>query len=223
MSDRSTRPALPRAPNGHEARLAFSEGVSLGRLITVRELDPADESVMHEVLSDVIAEHAAGTVTTFVRYRGKHPRRWFGQLYPPHCEPRVIGFFFPDNTLLGWLTVTTSPAAPGQAVLGMIVREPYRDAGLGTAAILHVAKHLHGIARGASLDGVFFETEEGNRRVFHVARKLRVAPAGTRIDALKGGIMMLQFTSKHEAPSTSEDNGNGNDDTDHQRHAPVAA
>nr|MDO8084787.1 GNAT family N-acetyltransferase [Candidatus Sigynarchaeum springense] len=221
MSDRSFRPALPRAPNGHEARLAFSEGVSLGRAVIVRELDPADEAVMHEVLSDVMAEHAAGTVTTFVRYKGKHPRRWFSQLYPPHCDPRVLGFFFPDGTLLGWLTVTTSPAAPGQAVLGMIVREPYRDAGLGTAAILHVAKYLHGITRDPAIEGVFFETEEGNRRVFRVARKLRVAPAGTRIDALKGGIMMLQFTSKHDARSTSEDNGN--DDTNHQRHATVTA
>ncbi len=43
---------------------------------------------------------------------------------------------------------------------------------------------------------------------------------GTRIDVLKGGVMMLQFTSKHETLSTSEDNGN--DDTNNQqRHAAV--
>ena len=221
MSDRPPKDALPRAAGGHEARLVFSEGVSLGRAITVRELDPADEGVMHEVLSDVMAEHAAGTITTFVRYRGKHPRRWFGQLYPPHCEPRVLGFFFPDGTLLGWLTVTTSPAAPGQAVLGMIVREPYRDAGLGTAAILHVIKHLRDIARDPAIEGVFFETGEGNRRVLRVARKLRVVPAGTRIDALKGGALMLQFTSKHD--TRIQDDDDGNDDSGNQRHAPVPA
>ncbi|MBN2149833.1 MAG: GNAT family N-acetyltransferase [Candidatus Lokiarchaeota archaeon] len=144
MSNRSSRPALPRAPSGHETRLTFSEGVSLGRPVTVRELDPADDAVAHEVLADVMAEHAAGTVTTFVRYRGGHPRRWFDQLYPPACRPRVLGLSFPDGTLLGWITATTSPGAPGQAVLGMVVREPYRDRGLGTAAILHVAALLVG-------------------------------------------------------------------------------
>ncbi|MEX2719651.1 MAG: GNAT family N-acetyltransferase [Candidatus Sigynarchaeota archaeon] len=230
MSDRSPRPALRRAPGGHEARLAFSEGVALGRPVMVRELDPADDAVAHEVLSDVMAEHAAGTITTFVRYRGKHPRRWFDQLYPPSCDPRVLGFFFPDGTLLGWITATRSPAVPGQAVLGMVVRPPYRDAGLGTAAILHVQKHLHRITRDGSMAGVFFETEERNRRVRHVARKLRAAPAGVRIDALKGGAMMLQFTSKHETLSASENNSNNDDDDptgnhqhQQQRHAPVPA
>ena len=200
----------------------FSEGVTLGRPIIVRELDPADDAVAHEVLSDVMAEHAAGTITTYIRYRGKHPRRWFDQLYPPSCEPRVLGFFFPDGTLLGWITVTVSPAASGQAILGMIVREPYRDAGLGTAAILHVQKYLRDITRDPAIAGVFFETGEGNRRVLHVARKLRVAPAGARIDALKGGAMMLQFTSKHDTRVPGDDD-NGNDDTSQQRHAPVTA
>ena len=72
------------------------------------------------------------------------------------------------------------------------------------------------------MDGVFFETGEGNRRVLRVARKLRATPAGTRIDALKGGTMMLQFTSKHD--TRIQDDDNGNDDTSNQqRHAPVPA
>ncbi len=196
MSNRSTKPVLPRAPGGHEAKLVFSEGVALGRPVTVRELDPADPAVQHEVLADVMAEHAAGTITTFIRYKGRHPERWFPQLYPPACDPRVLGFFFPDGTLIGWLTVTSSPAVPGQAVLGMIIRPPYRDAGLGTAALLHVAKHLPAIARDPAATGVFFETQAVNRRVIHVARKLPVAHVGSRVDDLKGGITMLQYSSR---------------------------
>ncbi len=217
MSDRSPKPALARVPNGHEARLVFSEGVSLGRPVTVRELDPADDAVAHEVLADVMAEHAAGTLTTFVRYRGVHPRRWFDQLYPPACRPRVLGFFFPDGTLLGWISTTASPAAPGQAVLGMIVRPPYRDAGLGTAAILHVARHLAAIARDPSTTGLFFESEVDNIRVKHVARKVRVARAGTRVDALKGGVVMIQYSTRSRVESTDDDHGN--DDPNDRRHA----
>jgi GNAT superfamily N-acetyltransferase len=143
-----------------------------------------------------MAEHAAGTITTFVRYKGRRPERWFPQLYPPASDARVLGFFFPDGTLLGWLTVSASPAAPGQAVLGMVVRPPYRDAGLGTAAVMHVAKHLAAITRDPAATGVFFETQAGNRRVIHVARKVQVVPAGSRVDALKGSVTMLQYRSR---------------------------
>ncbi len=196
MSNRSSTPILPRAPGGHEAKLVFSESVTLGRPVTVRELDPADPAVQHEILADVMAEHAAGTITTFVRYKGRHPERWFNQLYPPASHPRVLGFFFPGSTLLGWLTATSSPSVPGQAILGMVIRPPYRDAGLGTAAVLHVAKHLPAITCDPAATDVFFETQAVNRRVIHVARKVRVAPVGSRVDDLKGGITMLQYSSK---------------------------
>ncbi len=196
MSIRSPKPVLPRAPGGHEARLVFSEGVTLGRPITIRELDPADDGVAHEVLADVMAEHVTGTITTFVRYKGRHPDLWFSQLYPAASKPRILGFTFPDGTLAGWLTITESIAVPGQAVLGMIIRQPFRDAGLGTAAILHVAKHLAAITRDPAITDVFFETQAVNRRVIHVARKVQVAPAGNRVDDLKGGITMLRYSSK---------------------------
>ena len=78
----------------------------------------------------------------------------------------------------------------------MIIRPPYRDAGLGTAAILHVAKHLAAITRDPAAADVFFETQAVNRRVIHVARKVRVAPAGSRVDDLKGGVTMLQYSSR---------------------------
>ena len=196
MSNAIPKLVLPRAPGGHEARLTFSEGVTIGRQIIARELDPADDAVAHEVLTDIMAEHAAGTVTTCVHYRGKHPRRWFDQIYPPSCKPRVLGFFFPDDTLAGWLTVTVAPQLPGHAVLGMIVREPYRNQGLGTAALLHVEKHLAGIARDPSITGVFFETQAGNRRVLHVARKMRVAATGERPNPLAPGITMIQYATR---------------------------
>ena len=219
MSDRSSKPVLPRAPGGHEARLVFSEGVTLGRPVTVRELNPADPAVQHEILANVMAEHAAGTITTYIRYKGRHPERWFPQLYPATCKPRVLGFYFPDGTLLGWLTVSTSPAAPGLAILGMVIRPPYRDAGLGTAAVLHVAKHLAAITRDPAVTDVFFETQAGNRRVIHVAHKVQVAPAGSRVDALKGGITMLQFSSKRRGDSPNDDHY----DDDPGLHATVTA
>jgi GNAT superfamily N-acetyltransferase len=196
MSDSLSRLVLPRGPGGHEARLTFSEGVTLGRPVIVRELDPADDCVAHEVLADVMAEHAAGTITTHVRYRGKHPRRWFDALYPAASRPRILGFFFPDGTLAGWLTATTSPAMPGTAVLGMIIREPYRNQGLGTAALLHVEKHLFAIARDPSITRVFFETQAANHRVIHVAKKLQVATTGERPNPFAPAITMIQYASK---------------------------
>jgi RimJ/RimL family protein N-acetyltransferase len=196
MSKQSSSPVLPRAPGGHEARLTFSEGVTIGRQVLVRELDPADDVVAHEVLTDIMAEHAAGTVTTCVHYRGKHPRRWFDQIYPPSCKPRVLGFFFPDDTLAGWLTVTVAPQLPGHAVIGMIVREPYRNQGLGTAALLHVEKHLATIARDPAITCVFFETQARNHRVVHVAKKLQVVPAGERPNPFAPAITMIQFTTR---------------------------
>jgi RimJ/RimL family protein N-acetyltransferase len=195
MSNHSPDPVLPRAAAGHEAKLTFSEGVLIGRPILVRELDVADEAVAHAVLTDIMAEHVAGTITTPVRYKGKHPRRWFVQIFPDASKPRLLGFFFPDNRFLGWLSITTSPALPGMAVLGVVIRPPYRNLGLGTAAILHVEKHLGTITKDPAIDRFFFETEARNRHVIHIARKLRVGQTGTRVDVLKGGVTMLQFTT----------------------------
>ena len=67
-------------------------------------------------------------------------------------------------------------------------------------AILHVQKYLCDITRDPAVTGVFFETGEGNRRVLHVARKLRVAPAGARIDALK--LSSRDMFHRHEARSS---------------------
>nr|MDO8115211.1 GNAT family N-acetyltransferase [Candidatus Sigynarchaeota archaeon] len=208
MSEQSTQPTsrfLPTddpklslliRPGGHEKPLQFQESVNLGRPIIAREIEPWTDAGAHELLSDIMAAHEAGDITTIARYKGKNPRRWLASIYPFAMEPRFVGLFFPDGTLLGWVSFTTSPYLPGKAVLGMVIRPPYQNAGLGTAALLHAKKYLRDIMRDASITDIFFETQEDNARVLAIAKKMKVQNTGRRIDQIKGDIAMLAFTNK---------------------------
>jgi len=186
---------------GHEKPLLFQESVNLGRPIIAREIEPWTDAGAHELLSDIMAAHDAGDITTIARYKGKNPRRWLASIYPLTMDPRFIGLFFPDGTLLGWVSFTTSPYLPGKAVLGMVIRPPYQNAGLGTAALLHARKYLQDIMHDTSITGIFFETQEQNARVLAIAKKMKVQNTGRRIDQLKGGAAMLAFTNSSRAES----------------------
>ncbi len=92
--------------------------------------------------------------------------------------------------------MTESTAGRSRPTLGrpITVRDPADDC--VAHEVLHVVKHLATITRDPTIADVFFETRAGNRRVVHVARKLSVLPAGTRVDQLKGGITLMQYSSK---------------------------
>src|SRR5271157_1098231 len=136
---------IPTIPGGHSKSLIFTEGVNLGQQVVAREIDATTETGAHEILCDIMAAHEAGDIHTIARYKCKNPLRWLSMIYPPACTPKFIGLFFPGGTLLGWLSFTTSPSMPGKAIVGAIIRAPYRNAGLGTAAMLHTQKYLHDI------------------------------------------------------------------------------
>jgi hypothetical protein len=51
--------------------------------------------------------------------------------------PRYFGLFSPAGDLLGWFSLTFTLGRPDMATLGIVVREPWRDRGIGTAATRH--------------------------------------------------------------------------------------
>jgi len=187
---------VPLVLGGHAKPLVFSEGVNLGQAVVAREIDATIETAAHEILSDIMAAHEAGDIHTIARYKCKNPLRWLSIIYPVACNPHFIGLFFLGGTLLGWLSFTTSPSIPGKAIIGAIIRPPYRNAGLGTAAIIHAQKYLHDIMKDDAITGIFFDTQERNARVLAIARRIRAVEAGRRIDELRGGEAMVSFTSE---------------------------
>jgi|SRR5271157_125304 len=187
---------IPTIPGGHAKPLVFSEGVSLGQHVILREIDATTETAAHEILSDIMAAHQAGDIHTTARYKCKNPLRWLSMIYPAACNPRFIGLLFPCGTLLGWLSFTTSPSMPGKAIIGAIIRPKYRIAGLGTAAMLHAQKYLHDIVKDENITGIFFDTQARNARVMAIARRIMAVEAGRRVDELRGGEIMVSFTSE---------------------------
>ncbi|HME56454.1 MAG TPA: GNAT family N-acetyltransferase [Candidatus Lokiarchaeia archaeon] len=187
---------IPLVFGGHAKPLVFSEGVNLGQHVVAHEIDATTETAAHEILSDIMAAHQAGDIHTTARYKCKNPLRWLSMIYPAVCNPRFVGLFFPGDTLLGWLSFSTSPSMPGKAIIGAVIRPKYRNAGLGTAAMLHAQKYLHDIVRDESITGIFFDTQERNARVMAIARRIKAVEAGRRVDELRGGEIMVSFTSE---------------------------
>jgi len=198
MSEHTSHGAwtIPLVAGGHAKPLVFTEGVALGQHVMAREIDATTETGAHEILSDIMAAHEAGDIHTIARYKCKNPLRWLSMIYPPACTPKFIGLFFPGGTLLGWLSFTTSPSMPGKAIVGAIIRAPYRNAGLGTAAVLHARKYLHDIMHDSAISGIFFDTQVRNTRVIAIARRIKAVEAGRRVDQLRGGETMVSFTSE---------------------------
>src|SRR5271157_3641063 len=187
---------VPLVFDGHAKPLVFSEGVLLDQHLVAWEIDATTETGAHEILSDIMAAHDAGDIHTTARYKCKNPLRWLSMIYPSACNPRFIGLFFPGGTLLGWMSFSTSPSMPGKAIIGAIIRPRYRNAGLGTAAMLHAQKYLHDIVKDENITGIFFDTQERNARVLAIARRIKAVEAGRRVDELRGGETMVSFTSE---------------------------
>jgi len=187
---------VPIIPGGHAKPLVFLEGVSLGQQVIAREIDATTETGAHEILSDIMAAHEAGDIHTIARYKCKHPLRWLSMIFPAACNARFIGLFFPDGKLLGWLSFSTSPSIPGKAIIGAIIRPEYRNAGLGTAAMLHAQKYLHDIMKSDAITGIFFDTQARNARVLSIAKRIKAVEQGRRVDQMRGGEIMVSFTSE---------------------------
>jgi ribosomal protein S18 acetylase RimI-like enzyme len=176
---------------GHEMPLDSTKELRLGRSVHVRELDHGTDGVAHELLSDLMAARDAGEIETMVRYKGKNQMRWLAMVYPEAATPRFLGFFDDGGTLLSWASLTTSPSFPGEAILGAIIRPPYRNLGLGTAMVQHCRRFARAVLGDASLVDLFLTTTPANARVLRIVEKLGMHSTGEIKNP--GGNYMIGF------------------------------
>jgi GNAT superfamily N-acetyltransferase len=169
------------AATGHVAMLMFGEGVTLGRKVVVQQLDLANEATLDAILTDIQAAAAEGIIAGRTRYKGKHPDRWLELIYPRCYRPAFLGAFFPDGTLLGWVSMLRTK--PDSVQLGSIIRPPYRNHGLGSALVLHAWRYAAEIYGDPAITGIAFVTRETNAPVLAIAKKHHLALVQTLVDA----------------------------------------
>ncbi|HME53390.1 MAG TPA: GNAT family N-acetyltransferase [Candidatus Lokiarchaeia archaeon] len=177
---------------GHGVPLFSTQEPRLGGAVHVRELDHANERVAHEILTDIMTARAAKEIDTLARYKGKKPLWWLGTVYPEAATPRFLSLFNEQGTLLGWAALSTTPSLPKCAVLGAIVRPPFRNFGLGWAIVEHCRKYAREVLDDTTLADLFFDTREQNTQVLRIVEKVGMTPARERVDI--NGNRMIGFS-----------------------------
>jgi ribosomal protein S18 acetylase RimI-like enzyme len=199
-TDMEDTPRFPLvASTGHRAPLLFEEGVTLGRKVIVQQLDLASEAVKDAILTDVQAAANEGTVARRTRYKGKHATKWLEMIYPAVFRPVFLGAFFPDGTLLGWVSMLRTEPTNDHALLGAVIRPPYRNHGLGSALVLHAWRHAAEIYGDPSIMGIAFETQETNAAVMAIAKKHHLAFVSERVD--ESGATPVRYAYFKASPS----------------------
>ena len=94
-----------------------------------------------------------------------------------------LGAFFPDGTLLGWVSMLRMEPAADHVQLGAVIQPPYRNHGLGSALVLHAWRHAAGIYGDPAITGIAFVTRETNAPVLAIATKHHLALVQTVVDA----------------------------------------
>ncbi|MEX2753938.1 MAG: GNAT family N-acetyltransferase [Candidatus Sigynarchaeota archaeon] len=132
-----------------------------------------------------MAEHAAGTFVTAIRYRGRREGYWMQCLSPDVLSPKYFGLLSPAGTLLGWFSLAFTVGRRDWASFGIVIKPPWRDKGLGTAATRHaLARKDVLLARPAGV--VINTTRETNARMLRIAAKLGLHDQGMIFDAGRG-------------------------------------
>jgi GNAT superfamily N-acetyltransferase len=170
---------------GHDALLAGIDEARVGYPVRVRDIDHRDGATAHEVLSDVMAGRAAGTFDCDIHYKGKRAGYWMQCLTPDALSPRYFGLFSPAGDLLGWFSLTFTLGRPDMASLGIVVREPWRDKGIGTAAVRH-AVALKGTLLARPIGVLLVTTKESNARMLRVVQKVKLHDLGEFVDSGTG-------------------------------------
>jgi RimJ/RimL family protein N-acetyltransferase len=170
---------------GHDVPLAGIDEARVGFPVRVREIDHRDEATAHEVLTDIMAGQAEGTFDCSIHYKGKRPGYWMGCLSPEVLAPKYLGLFSPAGELLGWFSLTFTLGRPDLASLGIVVREPWRDKGIGTAATRH-AVALKGTLLARPIGTLLITTKASNVRMMRIARKVGLHDLGKITDAGTG-------------------------------------
>ncbi len=166
---------------GHDAALAGIDEARVGCPVRVREVDHHDGATAHEVLSDVMAGRAAGTFDSDVHYKGKRAGFWMQCLTPDALLPKYFGLLSPAGELLGWFSLTFTLGRPDMASLGIVVREPWRDRGIGTAAVRH-AVALKDSLLARPIGTLLVTTKASNARMLRVVQKVGLLDLGEVVD-----------------------------------------
>jgi GNAT superfamily N-acetyltransferase len=167
---------------GHDALLAGIDEARVGFPVRVREIDHHDEATAHEILTDVMAGREAGTFDCDIHYRGRRPGFWMGCLTPDVLAPRYFGLFSPAGVLLGWFSLAFTLRRPDLASLGIVVREPWRDRGIGTAATRHAMAQKDSLL-ARPIGAMIVTTRESNARMMRVVRKVGLHDLGEFTDS----------------------------------------
>ncbi|MHA1792339.1 MAG: hypothetical protein ACTSVI_06815 [Promethearchaeota archaeon] len=143
--------------------------------ITIAELDLENEDTLDGILKDIISEMQEGTIYVKTRYKGKNPKRWFSLLYPSILEPKFLGAFKEDDTLLGWMSLNRSIVKKSRINLGAIIKKEYRNRGLCSSMGLHVKENINIImTKPPNIDEFFFATTEDNKRIVKIAKNMQL-------------------------------------------------
>ncbi len=181
----SPRGTLAAVAGGHDEMLAGIDEARVGFAVRVREIDHRDPATAHEVLADVMAGQAAGTFAPVVHYKGKRVGFWMQCLTPDALAPKYFGLLSPAGELLGWFSLTFTFNRPELASLGIVVREPWRDKGIGTAATRH-AVALKDTLLVRPIGTLLVTTKGNNGRMMHIAKKVGLHDLGEIVDSGKG-------------------------------------
>nr|MDO8113137.1 GNAT family N-acetyltransferase [Candidatus Sigynarchaeota archaeon] len=198
------RTGLQSLPGGLDVLLVPGEQSRVRQAVWLRELDHETDEVAHAILSDIMAEDAAGTLKAYVRYRGKNPQRWLAQVFPPMFKPRFLGLFLDDGTLAGWISLVIAYDMPNSAGLGIIIHEALRSKGLGTAVVKYCIDNTAAIMHDPGITCLFYATTEQNAPMCTVSAKAGMQPLGKRADTLRPGYEMIWFASKKNRTAVHE-------------------
>ncbi len=188
-----TRP-MPLVAGGRDEALDGWDERALGFAVRVREVDHRAEAASREILADVMAGRAEGTFSSDIHYKGRREGYWMQCLSPDVLGPRYFGLFSSAGVLLGWFSLTFTLSRPELATLGIMVKAPWRDRGLGTAAIRHaIARKDSMLAR--PIGALLVTTKPDNGRVIHIARKLGLHDLGMVVDGATGAPVRVFATS----------------------------
>ena len=99
-----------------------------------------------------------------------------------------------DGRLAGWVTLMRLQADATRVQVGLVVREGWRDKGLGTALLCHARRykdHFH----GPRVAGIVFTTLSTNARMHRVAAKIGATRGDTPLPGGEPGTGLDLFSA----------------------------
>jgi RimJ/RimL family protein N-acetyltransferase len=117
-----------------------------------------------------------------------------GCFAPEVLCPRYFGLISPAGVLLGWFSLMHTLTRPEIATLGIVIREPWRDKGIGTAAT-RLAVERKGSLLAKPIETLLVTTKASNVRMMRVVAKVGLHDLGEIVDSGSGGARRAFATS----------------------------